>query len=233
MIDEHALRHAFSDFAEALLQRYDIGHVLYRLTDQAVDVLGVQGAGVSLREGPDTLQFVAATDDRASRVEIAQVDARDGPCYEAFRSGHVITVADLDGDQRWPRFRDAALEQGYRSVMGIPMPVSTQRIGALDLYRTAPGEWSPEEHDVAQLLANVASGYVFNWRSLHEQETLAGQLQHALDSRVIIEQAKGVLAERHGVDAGTAFQVLRKHSRSTSNPLHDVARQVVAGELRL
>ncbi|MBW3659010.1 MAG: GAF and ANTAR domain-containing protein [Actinobacteria bacterium] len=233
MIDEPALRRAFSDFAEALLERYDIGHMLYRLTDQAVEVLGVEGAGVSLRGGPDELQFVTATDDRSSRAERAQIDAADGPCYEAFRSGRIVTVTDLEQDARWPGFRETALEQGFHGAAGIPMPVSSEPIGALNLYASSAREWQQEELDVAQLLANVASGYVLNWRSLHEKETLASQLQEALDSRVIIEQAKGILAERHGLDAGGAFQRLRRHSRDTSTELHEVARQVVAGRLEL
>lgn len=233
MIDDRALRDAFSDYAAALLERYDIGHVLYRLTDQVVDVLGVDGAGVSLRVSDDDLQFVTATDDRSSRVEAAQIQAGDGPCYAAFRSGDVVTVADLERDGRWEEVRRSALGEGFRAIAGIPMPVTEVRIGALTLYKSTPHEWSAEELDVAQLLANVASGYILNWRSLDETTTLASQLQHALDSRIVIEQAKGVLAERHGTTPDDAFHALRKHARSTSSRLHDVAGQVVSGELRL
>ena len=232
MINETALRHAFADHAEAMLQRYDIGHVLYRLTDQVVDVLEVDGAGISLREDPDQLRFVTATDERASRVENAQI-AGDGPGYEAFRSGAIVAVDDLEARGDWPVFREAAGGHGFRSVAGIPMPVAEERIGALNLYRSEPRPWEQEELDVAQLLANAASGYILNWRSLHEQRSLASQLQQALDSRVVIEQAKGVLVERHGIDPDAAFAQLRKHARSNSLRLHDVAGQVVSRELQL
>lgn len=233
MIDETALRHAFADHAEAMLERYDIGHVLYQLTDQVVDVLGVDGAGISLREDADQLRFVAATDERASRAENAQIEAGEGPCYEAFRSGAVLAVDDIETRGDWPQFSEIAREQGFRSIAGIPMPGGKERLGSLNLYRSEPRPWDQEELDVAQLLANAASGYILNWRSLDEHRNLAGQLQQALDSRVVIEQAKGVLVERHDIDPDSAFAQLRKHARSNSLRLHDVAGQVVSRELRL
>lgn len=113
------------------------------------------------------------------------------------------------------------------------MPVDDDRIGALDLYRTAPGDWSQDELDVAQLLANVASGYILNWRSIDEQTTLAGQLQRPLDSRIVVEQAKGILAGRHDIDVGAAFELLRKYSRNQQTRLHEVCRRVISGDLKI
>lgn len=233
MVDQTALRHAFADFAEALLQRYDIGDVLYRLTDQVVAVLGVDGAGVSLGLTSDGLRFVTATDQRVAKLEGAQIDAGEGPCFDAYRTGELITVSDLQDEPRWDDYRRIADEQQFRAVAGIPMPVVRQRIGALDLYRTAPHHWEPEELEVAQLLANVASGYILNWQTLDRQTTLAQQLQGALDSRIVIEQAKGVLAGRHGIDVAAAFERLRKHSRDSQTKIHEVARRIVSGQLQL
>lgn len=233
MVDHAALRAAFRDYAEALLRRYDIGDMLYRLTDHTLEILGVDGAGVSLGFTPDDLRFVSATDDRVARMEAAQIDVGEGPCYEAFRSGEPVAVDDLMGEQRWPEYRRHADEQTFRAVAGIPMPVGGSGIGAIDLYSTAPRDWTSDDLRTAQLLANVASGYIVNWRALDEKTTLTQQLQRALDSRVVVEQAKGMIAGRNGVDVSEAFQRLRKYSRDTQTKIHEVARQVVDGELTL
>lgn len=233
MIDDRALRRAFSDYADALIARYDIGDVLYRLTDQVVEALPVDGAGVSLGHEVATLQLVTATNHRISRLEDAQIASGDGPLFKSFRAGEVVAIEDIELEDRWPRYRETLLAEGFRAVAGIPMPVSERRIGALDLYREQPGPWSREELDVGQLLANIASGYILNREALEESRTLAGQLQHALDSRVVIEQAKGMLAAKHGTDLGEAFERLRQQSRNTSTRLHEVCRAVVAGELDL
>lgn len=210
-----------------------MGDVLYRLTDHVVQVLGIEGAGVSLGMFPDALRFVAATEDRVARIEAGQVDSGDGPCFEAYRSGGTVMCGDLKEDGRWPHYRDIALQQDIRTVAGIPMPVGDERIGALNLYETGPRKWSGEELDTAQLQANVASGYIVNRRCLDEQTTLARQLQHALDSRVVIEQAKGVLSGRKDIDVAQAFEILRSYSRANSTKIHEVARRVITGELQL
>lgn len=233
MVDETALRHAFATFAEALLHRYDVGDVLYRLTDQVVDVLGVDGAGVSLGLTAEGVRFVSATDQRVAKLEGAQIESGEGPCLEAYRTGRPVTVPDLHHEQRWDDYRRMADEQQFRAVAGIPMPVDQQRIGALNLYRSAPHDWTSEELDVAQLLANVASGYVLNWQTLDRQTTLAQQLQGALDSRIVIEQAKGIIAGRHDIEVTEAFERLRKHSRNNQLKMHDVAREVISGRLQL
>lgn len=231
MVDEQALREAFSHYAEALLAQYEVGDVLYALTDQVVSVLGIDGAGVSLGLTRDGLRFVTATDQRTASIEQVQAASGEGPCYEAFRSGASVAVDDLRHEQRWPEYRDAAAELQIRAVAGIPMPVSHNRIGALNLYASEPREWTADELGVAQLLANVASGYILHGRQLDESRTLAGQLQRALDSRIVIEQAKGILAGRHGIDISAAFERLRNHSRDNHARIHEVCRQVIAGEL--
>lgn len=231
MIDHHALVRAFRQYARALLSPYEIGHVLYQLVDQAVDVLGVDGAGVSLAREGGTLSFVAATDAVVTAIEEAQIAEQDGPCHRAFRDGEPYVVTDLQDDDRWPGYRRAALDRQIRSAAGIPMPVGDARIGALNLYRARPHAWGGEELEVAQVLADMASGYILNASQLEASRTLAGQLQHALESRVVVEQAKGVLAERHGIDPHDAFQMMRARARSTNRRLHDLAAEVVAGSM--
>jgi GAF domain-containing protein len=163
-------------------------------------VLGVQGAGVSLAGEDGTLRFATATDERVMRVEECQLELDEGPCHEAWRSGQIVCEVDLNRSRRWPTYTPVALETGWQAVAGVPMIVEDQHIGALNLYRSQPDEWSPDELQSAQLLTDMAAGYIINARALTESAQLAEQLQRALDSRVVIEQAKGVLAGRHGID---------------------------------
>jgi GAF domain-containing protein len=233
MADQSALLRVFADYARTISRRYEIGEVLYRLTDQAVELLPVDGAGVSLGDPEHVLRFVSATDERVTNVEEEQVKLEQGPCRDAYRSGDCVTAADLAQDERWPEYRQAALAQGFASVAGIPLVAGEQRIGALNLYREAQAEWPADDLQLAQLLADMTTGYIINARNLSMQRQLAEQLQHALDSRIVIEQAKGILAERHGTDPARAFQALRTRARSSNARVHDVARGVVDGSLQL
>ncbi|MBY5161332.1 GAF and ANTAR domain-containing protein [Salsipaludibacter albus] len=227
MIDQQALRRAFEDYASALLTRYQIGDVLYRLTDQVVDVLGVDGAGVSIAQDGEDLSFVAATDADVAVIEAQQESGGEGPCHEAYHTGEAVTVHDLADESRWPEYRETAMDQGCRAVAGLPMPTHVRRIGALNLYQHDPHDWTDDEISTGQLLANMASGYILNHDALAQSSTLVDQLQGALDSRVIIEQAKGIVAARRGVTTAAAFQLLRDRARSTNVRLHDLCQEVV------
>ncbi|QBI19680.1 ANTAR domain-containing protein [Egibacter rhizosphaerae] len=232
MIDSTALRRAFGDYARTILGDYSVGEVLYRLTDQCVEVLGIDGAGVSLGEG-EALQFVAATDEDVVRVEETQVSVGEGPCYEAYTTGRAVFVVDLRHEDRWPSYRAGATGVGLAAVAGLPMAVADERVGAVNLYRKAPHEWTDEEAETGQLLADMATGYILNARKLDEHRTLAEQLQHALDSRVIVERANGMLAQRHDLPVAEAFERLRTYARAQRRRIHEVAAEIVAGELDL
>ncbi|MBW3619105.1 MAG: GAF and ANTAR domain-containing protein [Actinobacteria bacterium] len=235
MSDTARLRTLVSEYARTTLGRYEIGEVLYRLTDHALPFLGSDGAGVSLGDGDGDLRFVTATDDQVVRVEEKQVQSQSGPCHEAFRTGKPTVVDDLRDidDPRWGDYPAFAIAQGCRSVLGIPMFADGRTIGALNVYRHDAGPWDETTVDDAQLIADMASAYVVNDRTLAESRLLADQLQNALDSRVVIEQAKGILSERHGTDVAAAFQRLRAHARQTNQRLHAVAQAVVDGEVEL
>lgn len=232
-MDQSALNRAFADYARTLAHRYEIGQVLYRLTDQVVEVLDVDGAGVSLADRDETLRFVTATDEAVTKVEEVQAELDEGPCHEAYRTRERVTSSDLTSDERWPKYSLSALEEGLRAVAGIPMVVDDQRVGALNLYVGEFREWPDEDLAVAQLLADMATGYIVNARVLTESQRLTRQLQHALDSRVVIEQAKGIVAERYAMDTAAAFQRIRQHARSSNTNLHVVAREIVERSLRL
>lgn len=232
--DPSALQRAFNEYARTLLGPYDIGRVLYRITDDMVTILDIDGAGVSVAGDGGHLEFVTATGDVITRLEQHQLEAGAGPCQDAFETGTRAASGDLHDEDRWPAYTPTAIELGCRAVVGIPMPTDDDRtIGAVNLYRFAARGWTDDELDVAQLLAHMASGYIVNARRLDESERLNAQLQRALDSRIVIEQAKGIISARTGVDVGSAFATLRGHARRHRRPIHDVARDIVAGTLEL
>ncbi|HKJ54802.1 MAG TPA: GAF and ANTAR domain-containing protein [Nitriliruptoraceae bacterium] len=233
MINQSALLDVYEDFAAALLHAYDIGEMLYRLTDQVVEVLDVDGAGVALARDGQALAYVTASDERVAAIEEFQADSESGPCHAAFSANEQVRVDDVRVSDRWPAYGEVAASRGLLAVASLPMPVGERRIGAMDLYRETAGPWSDEVVRVAQVLANMASGYVLNNLELSESRTLAQQLQTALDSRVVIEQAKGVVAERRHVSPNDAFARLRDHARNSNQKLHEVCQQVVDRELLL
>lgn len=233
MVNEAALLSAFEHYSRMLLSTFDVAHVLHQLMAQAVEVLGVDGAGVCLADQDDHLVFVAATDADVAVIEEEQVSENEGPCHDAYLVGNRVVVEDLDAHEGWPSYRRVALSRGVRAVAGLPMPVRERRIGAMNLYWSAPHAWTDHELDVAQVLADMASGYIVNRDELSSSQELAAQLQRALHSRTVIEQAKGVLVGRHRVTTDEAFTRLRGHARSTSSQLHTVCLDVVDGRLDL
>lgn len=233
MADQAALNRILSEFTETIVSQYDIGHVLYRLTDYTTEILGVTGAGVSLATEDGSLQFVAATDEDVSRIEQQQVDISDGPCHEAHGKAERVLVPDLAAEERWPEYAAVALSVGFRSVAGIPLKLEDHAVGALNVYHTEGFSWPDEDVATAQVLANMATGYILNAQELAETKQLAEQLEHALESRVVIEQAKGIVAARSDEDVHQAFERLRTYARSHNRKLHDVARDVVEGTVQL
>ena len=229
---ERALVSAFVDLADTLVSDYDVADLLYRLVEHAVALLDVAEAGLVLSDQRGSLQVRATTDERARLVELFQLQADEGPCLDAYRSGQLVAVPDLTtAIERWPNFSAAALGEGYAAVHAVPMRLRTDIIGALNLFSTQTGELTGQDAHVAQALADVATIGILQERAIQRSETVVEQLEGALHSRVIIEQAKGVLAERGGIDVDDAFRRLRQHARSTSGRLSDIARDVVIGEL--
>lgn len=233
MVDYRQLTTVLAEFAHDLVAGYGVGDILHQLGDHAVALLPVSGAGVMLFDQAGDLRFASATDERTTEVERLQTQHGEGPCLAAAQGGQRVIAADLQaGDSRFPQFAYHASQQGMRAVFAFPMTVATdERIGGLNLYRDRPGKLANSDADAAQVLANVASAYIIHSRNLTDARQLAEQLQAALDTRVIIEQAKGRLVGELEVEPGTAFELLRSHSRSSGHRIHDAARQVVDGTL--
>lgn len=232
MVDHQQLQGALSGFARSLAQGFAITDVLDDLARQVTSVVRVDGAGVALESGQE-LRFVTAIDERTTTIERAQDRHQAGPCIDAWHTRRPVTVPDLQAEaHRWPAYAHAAAEVGIRAVASIPMNGADSCIGALDLYASAPREWSDDELLAAGVLADMATGYVVNASELDRQRRTSEQLGVALESRIIVEQAKGVLAADLNISIDEAFDVLRRHARNHNASLRSVAESVVRAGLR-
>jgi GAF domain-containing protein len=227
-MDTDLLSDTFVDLADTMVAEFDVIDFLHMLTDRTVRLLGASAAGVMLADPRGELRVAAASSEEAGLLELFQLQNDQGPCLECFRTGRPVTAIDLAGpDRRWPRFADAAARSGFATVEALPMRLRDQVIGALNLFRAEPGPIDPADLRIAQALADVATIGLLHERNVRRRETVAEQLQAALNSRVVIEQAKGKLAERLGIDMDRAFKMLRDYARTTNQHLTDVARDFV------
>ncbi|WP_405584552.1 ANTAR domain-containing protein [Streptomyces sp. NBC_01190] len=230
-MDERLLAKTFVQLADSLVADFDLIKVLRLLTDRCVGVLGVAGAGVLLADQKGELRVMAASDERVRLLELFQVQSGEGPCVDCFQHGLPVTVPDLAAEaHRWPRFAAEAGRGGYGSVWALPMRLRDEVVGTLNLFGTGTGPDDPAGLQVGQALADVATISLLQHRSSQRSRLLNEQLQTALNSRVLIEQAKGKLAERLGVDVEQAFSALRRHARAHNLRLADLARSFVDGE---
>lgn len=229
---EGRLVQVFVELADTLVQDYEPLDFLDMLCDRVVELLDVSAAGVLLADEQGTLRVVAASSERVRALELFEMQHAEGPCLDAYRSGEQVVEADLAAEAgRWRRFVPQALGCGYRAVFAFPLRLRGQRIGALNAFRETPGPFPPADILVGQAMADIAAVGILQERALSGAERLSEQLQGALHSRVLIEQAKGILAERHGIDPDVAFEVVRRYARSHNRSLRDVARDVVEGRL--
>jgi GAF domain-containing protein len=226
--DLRQLTRTFVDLADTLVDEFDVIDLLHVLTSRCADLLGVDAAGVMLADSHGQLRLAASSSERARLLELFELQNDEGPCLDAFRTGLPVSYVDIgNGPAPWPTFAAHATAEGFSSVHALPMRLRHQTIGALNLFAHAPVQLPDDDVRVAQAFADIATIAILQERLVKEREVLAAQLQTALDSRVIIEQAKGVLAERLGFDMDTAFSTLRDAARRANRRLSDVAREVV------
>jgi GAF domain-containing protein len=218
--------------ADTLVDEFDIVDLLTLLTDRCVEVLDVGAAGLMLAAPDGQLRVMASSNDAMRMLELYEIQAQEGPCLDCYRSGQSVVNQDLATvDGRWPRFAAEAMAAGLRSVHALPMRLRGSVIGALNLLHAAPGEMQPADVEAAQALADIATIAVLQHRAAVEAQVLNEQLSHALTTRIVIEQAKGVVAEREGLDMEEAFARLRNHARNHNMRLADVAGGVIDGSL--
>jgi GAF domain-containing protein len=220
------------ELADSLVADFDVVDVLTRLVDRCVDVLDVGAAGIMLVAPDGDLRVMASSSEAMRVLELFELQTQEGPCLDCYRTGQPIVNEDLvAGGGRWPGFADEAVRTGFLSVHALPMRLRGQVIGALNLFHIEPGEMRPTDVDAAQALADVATIAILSHRAARESQLINEQLTYALNSRVVIEQAKGMVAERLGLDVEGAFKTLRNHARNHNLKLVNLAQEVAGGVL--
>jgi GAF domain-containing protein len=227
MSDQSVLFQALTKFSRTLSGQYDVSDVLYELSEAATRILSIAGAGVSVADHTGTLRFVTATDEIITCVEQVQQDTQEGPCHQAYTTGEAVYVTDLTTVPDWPHYRASALGAGLCAVAGIPMGHGATRLGSLDVYDQRVREWSEDDRASAQVLADMATGYIIHASQLEQAQRINEQLQTALDSRVLIEQAKGLLAGERHISLDEAWTLIRDHARRRNAPARSVAQAIV------
>jgi hypothetical protein len=218
----------FVEIADTLVDDFDVIDFLHVVTVRTAALVEGSTVGLVLADQHDQLRFMAASTEATKMLELFQLQNDEGPCLECFRTGAPVLNADLhDKDTRWPRFALHATGQGFRTVHAFPMRLRSEVIGALNLFGDREWHLEPADAHVVQALADAATIGLMQERAVRRAEVLAEQLQSALNSRIVIEQAKGALAQIRGIDVDLAFELLRSHARSTNRRLSDLAAQVV------
>jgi transcriptional regulator with GAF, ATPase, and Fis domain len=232
MKTERRMTQVFVELADTMVDEFDALDFLNTLTERTVELLQADAAGVILNDLRGTLHVVASTSNQAAIVELFELQNEEGPCLDCFRSGQpVVNVDPEEARTRWPRFSAAAAEAGYESTHAIPLRLRDSVIGAMNLFCASRSDLSEEDQALGQALADIATIGLLQERAVRHSELIAEQLQTALNSRILIEQAKGVLLARAGVDVEEAFRLIRAHSRRTNQPLRSVAAAVLDGTL--
>ncbi|MEO8694653.1 MAG: GAF and ANTAR domain-containing protein [Acidimicrobiales bacterium] len=229
---EQSIVRTFVELTDTLVEDFDVVELLTVLAARCVEVLDVAAAGLMLVSPDNELRVIASSSEAMRLLELFELQSEEGPCTECFATGSSVVHPRLsEGDLRWPRFSPRALEAGFQSVQALPMRLRGQTIGALNLFRTDTGSLTEADMTTAQAFADVATIAILQNRAASEAQAVNDQLNHALNSRIVIEQAKGMVAERDGLDMDQSFRRLRSYARSHNLRLVDVACSVIDGSL--
>ncbi|MFD1544130.1 GAF and ANTAR domain-containing protein [Nonomuraea guangzhouensis] len=230
-MDDRRVRRALLELADTLRPGFDLQDHLRALARYGAELLQVSAAGVLLLDLPGA-ELAAASDDAAYELQLLQLRHAEGPGLDSYHGARPVFCPDVAGERGgWPRWAPAARAAGYAAVHTLPIRLRDQRLGSMSLFRATTGDLDPALAELGQAMAEVAAIGILQQRTVRRQELVAEQLQNALDSRVLIEQAKGMLAARLGVGIEDAFGVLREHARARNRKLLDVAQEVTDGGL--
>jgi transcriptional regulator with GAF, ATPase, and Fis domain len=225
------LAETFVSLADTLVDDYDVVDLLDRLVSAFIRLLGFTAAAILLDDQRGNLAVMASSSEESRLLEVYQLQSAQGPCLDCVRTAVCVSCPDLAREvERWPLFVPAAQLAGFQSVVAVPLRLRHATIGALNLFQDRVRETSADEQRLAQALADIATIGILQQRSVHRSSVLAEQLQQALNSRVIIEQAKGLLAERQSCSMEAAFDTLRRYARDHNLKLAEAARAVLRGE---
>lgn len=227
-VSPNHLADAFVEVADTLVDEFDLIEFLQMVTTRATELVGAQAAGLLLADHRGTLQHMASTDEEARLLELFQVQSQEGPCHDCYTSGEAVINADLaTASDRWPLFAPRAVDAGLRSVHAIPLRLRSETIGALNLFGSDVGRMEPADVHIVQALADVATIGLLHEQAVRRAEVLTEQLQNALNSRILIEQAKGALAQFRDISVDAAFEQMRRYARENHLRLGQVAEAVL------
>lgn len=230
MAREQLLAETFIGLADTLVDEYDVVDFMQTLAERSLELLAVDAAGIMLADSEGRLRHASCSSEQMRVVEFFELQVEEGPCFDAFRTGQAIQSASpADAQTRWPRFAPRAKSSGYLAVSAVPMRLRSQIIGAFNLFSEEPRVLSDDDLAMAQALADIATIGILHQRVLRDARTLTDQLESALESRIAIEQAKGVLAAHLQLDVDRAFELIRRYARARNRLLSDTARQIVNG----
>jgi GAF domain-containing protein len=234
-VSAERLAKIFVEVADTLVDEFDLIEFLHMLAERTADLVAASAVGLLLADQRGRLEFLAASDENTKLLELFQVQNREGPCLDAFHTATPVINADLaEAGARWPRFAPRATAAGFRSVHAFPLRLRSEVIGALNVFGSQPGSTLDDvDVPIVQALADVAAIGLLQERAIRRGEILTEQLQGALNSRVVIEQAKGAIAQAHGVSVDEAFTLMRNYARRTNRRLGDVAHTIVTDPARL
>jgi len=233
MAREELIGRTFVELADTLVEDYDVIEFLHLLAERCVELLGVTEAGVVLYDAHGRLRPLASSSERMRLVELIEVQTEGGPCLDCCHDGRPVREDDLEAASgRWPQFAAAALDAGFRSTYAVPMRLREERIGALNLFADRVNGLTEQDQALGQAMADVATIGLLHERVLQERSVVLGQLQSALNTRIALEQAKGIVAEQAGVEMGEALELLRGHARHHHRRLGDVVADVISRDLR-
>jgi len=232
MSREELLGRTLVELADTLVADFDVVDLLTLLANRCVDVLDLAAAGLMLVAPEGDLRVMASSSETMHMLELFEIQSQEGPCLDCYHTGLPVVNQDLAVTEgRWPRFGPEALAAGFRSVHALPMRLRGIVIGALNLFNVEPREMPQADINAAQAMADVATIAILQHRAVLEAHVISDQLHHALNSRIVIEQAKGMVAERDGIDVEEAFSVLRNHARNHNLRLVDVAGDVITSKV--
>jgi GAF domain-containing protein len=228
-VSAERLARVFVEVADTLIDEFDLIDFMHMIAERTADLIGAPAVGLLLADQHGRLEFLAASNENTKLLELFQVQNHEGPCLDAFRTATPIINADLTAaGSRWPRFAPRAAAAGFRSVHAFPLRLRSEVIGALNVFGGQPGSTLDDaDVPIVQALADVAAIGLLQQRAIRRGEILTEQLHGALNSRIIIEQAKGATAQAHGVSVDEAFTLIRNYARRTNRRLGDVARAIV------
>ena len=219
----------FVEIVDTLVGNFDVIDVMTVLTSRCVELLDAAAAGILLADAAGHLRVVGASSERIGLLELFQIQNDEGPCLDCYRNGEVVVESNLNKASAWPKFAVESVKAGFQSVCAVPLRLRDARLGCLNLFMTEAHPLAITDVALAQALADVASIAIVQDQASRDAAIREGRLQSALNSRIAIEQAKGMIAERNGVDMNLAFSLLRGFARDTNRGLTELAESVIAG----